>query len=106
MPDLVLAREACYRAIGEAFLNDAVAKQVNFPAWYQSELAELLKVRLSILSGLGVVHGFMHLSPSLAELLLQVYRRAYMQVLELCMLCKAVSKFVMLAEGAVAPALR
>lgn len=43
--EAVLAREAVYRAIGEGFFRPAVAAQVNFPAWYTSELADLLQVR-------------------------------------------------------------
>ncbi|BDA43024.1 Importin-11 [Coccomyxa sp. Obi] len=43
-PEAVLAREAVYRAIGEGFFRPSVAAQVNFPAWYSSELAELLQV--------------------------------------------------------------
>ncbi|EIE26982.1 ARM repeat-containing protein [Coccomyxa subellipsoidea C-169] len=41
--ETVLAREAVYRAIGEGFFRPAVAAQVNFPAWYSSELADLLQ---------------------------------------------------------------
>lgn len=43
-PEAVLAREAVYRAIGEGLFRPSVAAQVNFPAWYSSELADLLQV--------------------------------------------------------------
>ncbi|KAK9829330.1 hypothetical protein WJX72_005222 [[Myrmecia] bisecta] len=39
-PSVVLMREACYRAIGEGYSH--VSRQINFPAWYQSELRVLL----------------------------------------------------------------
>ena len=44
--DRVLLREAIYRAIGEGYTLEPVAKQVNFSAWYQNELRALLVVRL------------------------------------------------------------
>ena len=47
--EAVLAREAVYRAIGEGFFRPAVAAQVNFPAWYTSELADLLQVGAAVL---------------------------------------------------------
>jgi hypothetical protein len=62
---MVLAREACYRAIGEAFFEDAVAKQVDFPAWYQNELAELLKVRRQRLHPLLSPHALNALQDNL-----------------------------------------
>jgi len=42
--EAVLARESVYRAIGEGYFRPAVAAQINFPTWYQSELADFLQV--------------------------------------------------------------
>ena len=39
-----LAREACYRVIGEV---SPLPEQVNFVSWYQSELQTLLQVSTS-----------------------------------------------------------
>lgn len=39
-PENVLIREACYRAIGEAYSH--LSKQVDFPGWYSNELRALL----------------------------------------------------------------
>ena len=44
-PDALLAREACYRALGEGFSHPALAARVDFQAWYSSELRGLLAVR-------------------------------------------------------------
>ena len=41
-PDALLAREACYRALGEGFSHPALAARVDFQAWYASELRGLL----------------------------------------------------------------
>ena len=37
-----LAREACYRVIGEV---QPLPEQINFVSWYQSELQSLLQAR-------------------------------------------------------------
>ena len=42
--EVALAREACYRAIGEAYFQEPVSTLANFSAWFQNELCGLLQV--------------------------------------------------------------
>ena len=47
-----LAREACYRVIGEV---TPLPEQINFVSWYQSELQSLLQACLQML-GYKLLH--------------------------------------------------
>ena len=42
--EVALAREACYRVIGEAYFQEPVSTLANFSAWFQNELCGLLQV--------------------------------------------------------------
>lgn len=48
MLEVALAREACYRAIGEAYFQEPVSALANFSAWFANELCGLLQVHAAL----------------------------------------------------------